>query len=123
MCAENVGAISITGVASRRVTQAGAAIMILVSVVGKIGALFASIPQAVSDAAHGRLGLSRGPRGEAADANPGCSDHHTHPPLTQQLVAGVFTVMFSIIAGVSTHMAGMPQAHAHPACCATGEQM
>lgn len=60
--AENVGAISITGVASRRVTQAGALIMILVSVVGKIGALFASIPQA--------------------------------------LVAGVFTVMFSIIAGV-----------------------
>lgn len=48
MCAENVGAISITGVASRRVTQAGALIMILVSVVGKIGALFASIPQAVS---------------------------------------------------------------------------
>lgn len=49
-CSENVGAISITGVASRRVTQTGAVIMIIISVIGKFGALFASIPQAVRDA-------------------------------------------------------------------------
>ncbi|KAI7844268.1 hypothetical protein COHA_002066 [Chlorella ohadii] len=56
--AENVGAISITGVASRRVTQTGAAIMIGIGFISKIGALFASIPQAVggSGAAVG-LGL------------------------------------------------------------------
>ena len=60
--AENVGAISITGVASRRVTQVGAAIMMLLGIIGKFGALFASIPQA--------------------------------------LVAGMFTIMFSLISGV-----------------------
>lgn len=60
--AENVGAISITGVASRRVVQTGACLMIGISLIGKFGAVFASIPQA--------------------------------------LAAGVFAVMFSLIAGV-----------------------
>lgn len=60
--AENVGAISVTGVASRRVTQVGAVFMIFVSLIGKFGALWASIPQA--------------------------------------LVAGMFCVMFALIAGV-----------------------
>lgn len=45
--AENVGAISITGVASRRVTQTGALCMLLVGLIGKFGALFAAIPQAL----------------------------------------------------------------------------
>ncbi|KAL4853742.1 Nucleobase-ascorbate transporter 1 [Chlorella vulgaris] len=45
--AENVGAIAITRVASRRVTQTGALIMILLGTIGKFGALFASIPQAM----------------------------------------------------------------------------
>ncbi|EFN51042.1 hypothetical protein CHLNCDRAFT_141545 [Chlorella variabilis] len=60
--AENVGSIAITGVASRRVTQTGAVVMIILGTIGKFGALFASIPQA--------------------------------------MVAGMFTVMFSLIAGV-----------------------
>uniref|UniRef100_A0A7S0S0M7 Uncharacterized protein n=1 Tax=Chlamydomonas leiostraca TaxID=1034604 RepID=A0A7S0S0M7_9CHLO len=42
--AENIGAIGITGVGSRRVVQVGAAIMLVLAVLGKFGALFASIP-------------------------------------------------------------------------------
>lgn len=45
--AENVGSIAITGVASRRVTQTGAVVMIILGTIGKFGALFASIPQAM----------------------------------------------------------------------------
>lgn len=45
--AENVGAIAITGVASRRVVQLGAGMMICIACLGKFGALFASIPQAL----------------------------------------------------------------------------
>ncbi|PNW70367.1 hypothetical protein CHLRE_17g716800v5 [Chlamydomonas reinhardtii] len=45
--AENIGAIGLTGVGSRRVVQAGAGIMLLLAVLGKFGALFASLPGAV----------------------------------------------------------------------------
>ncbi|XP_058775138.1 nucleobase-ascorbate transporter 11-like [Vicia villosa] len=45
---ENVHTIDITKVASRRVVELGAAFMILFSFIGKIGALLASIPQALA---------------------------------------------------------------------------
>ncbi|KAG2437949.1 hypothetical protein HXX76_005564 [Chlamydomonas incerta] len=45
--AENIGAIGLTGVGSRRVVQAGAFIMLLLAVFGKFGALFASLPGAI----------------------------------------------------------------------------
>ncbi|GAU46558.1 hypothetical protein TSUD_190830 [Trifolium subterraneum] len=45
---ENVHTIDITKVASRRVVELGAAFMILFSFMGKVGALLASIPQALS---------------------------------------------------------------------------
>jgi xanthine/uracil permease len=41
---ENVGAIGITGVASRYVVQVGAVVMILVGLIGPVGQLFATIP-------------------------------------------------------------------------------
>lgn len=41
---ENIGAIGITGVASRYVVQVGAVVMIIVGLVGPIGQLFATIP-------------------------------------------------------------------------------
>ena len=41
---ENVGAIGITGVASRYVVQVGAVVMIVVGFIGPIGQLFATIP-------------------------------------------------------------------------------
>ena len=41
---ENVGAIGITGVASRYVVQIGALVMLIVGFIGPIGQLFASIP-------------------------------------------------------------------------------
>lgn len=41
---ENVGAIGLTRVGSRRVVQAGALIMLLLGTVGKFGALFTTIP-------------------------------------------------------------------------------
>ncbi|MFC7199490.1 uracil-xanthine permease family protein [Halospeciosus flavus] len=44
---ENIGAIGLTGVASRYVVQIGAALMLVVGVVGYFGALVASIPSAV----------------------------------------------------------------------------
>ncbi|XP_002160774.2 solute carrier family 23 member 2 isoform X1 [Hydra vulgaris] len=44
---ENIGAIGITRVASVTVIQCGAVIMILLSVIGKFGAIFASIPHPV----------------------------------------------------------------------------
>lgn len=44
---ENIGAIGITKVASRRVIQYGAAIMIVLGMVGKVGALFAAIPEPI----------------------------------------------------------------------------
>ncbi|KAK9829197.1 hypothetical protein WJX72_004442 [[Myrmecia] bisecta] len=44
---ENIGAMQITGVGSRVVVQAGAAIAIVVSLIGKFGGLFASMPQAM----------------------------------------------------------------------------
>ena len=44
---ENIGAIGLTGVGSRRVVQTGAVIMIFLGIFGKFGALFASIPQPI----------------------------------------------------------------------------
>ncbi len=44
---ENIGAIGLTGVGSRRVIQTGAVIMIVLGIFGKFGALFASIPQPI----------------------------------------------------------------------------
>ena len=41
---ENVGAIGLTGVGSRRVIQTAACMMVVLSVIGKFGALFASLP-------------------------------------------------------------------------------
>ncbi|HCI16492.1 MAG: purine/pyrimidine permease [Candidatus Marinimicrobia bacterium] len=44
---ENIGAIGLTRVGSRRVVQAGAVIMILLGTVSKFGALFTTIPQPI----------------------------------------------------------------------------
>ena len=44
---ENIGAIGLTRVGSRRVVQAGAFIMILLGTVSKFGALFTTIPQPI----------------------------------------------------------------------------
>jgi nucleobase transporter 1/2 len=44
---ENIGAIGLTRVGSRRVVQAGAVIMILMGTVSKFGALFTTIPQPI----------------------------------------------------------------------------
>ncbi len=44
---ENIGAIGLTRVGSRRVVQAGALIMLLLGCVGKFGALFTTIPQPI----------------------------------------------------------------------------
>ena len=44
---ENIGAIGLTRVGSRRVVQCGAGIMILLAIFGKFGALFSTIPQPI----------------------------------------------------------------------------
>ncbi|MEM7305320.1 MAG: solute carrier family 23 protein [Planctomycetota bacterium] len=44
---ENIGAIGLTRVGSRRVVQAGAVFMLLLAVFGKFGALFTTIPQPI----------------------------------------------------------------------------
>ncbi len=44
---ENIGAIGLTRVGSRRVVQAGALIMLVLGFVGKFGALFTTIPQPI----------------------------------------------------------------------------
>ncbi|OQR78006.1 solute carrier family 23 member 2-like [Tropilaelaps mercedesae] len=44
---ENIGAISITKVASRRVIQTGAALMLVFGCLGKVGGLFVSIPEPI----------------------------------------------------------------------------
>jgi len=44
---ENIGAIGLTRVGSRRVVQAGAILMILLGMVSKFGALFTTIPQPI----------------------------------------------------------------------------
>ena len=44
---ENIGAIGLTRVGSRRVVQAGAVIMLLLACFGKFGALFTTIPQPI----------------------------------------------------------------------------
>src|SRR5690606_35604427 len=44
---ENIGAIGLTRVGSRRVVQVGAVLMIVLGVIGKFGALFTTIPQPV----------------------------------------------------------------------------
>jgi nucleobase transporter 1/2 len=44
---ENIGAISVTKVGSRRVIQAAGILMILFSLVGKVGAVFISIPEPI----------------------------------------------------------------------------
>ncbi len=49
---ENIGLIGLTGVASRRVVRTGAVLLILMSMVGKIGALVATIPSPVIGGAY-----------------------------------------------------------------------
>jgi nucleobase transporter 1/2 len=44
---ENIGAIGLTRVGSRRVVQAGACVMIVLAMFGKFGALFTAIPQPI----------------------------------------------------------------------------
>jgi len=44
---ENIGAIGLTRVGSRRVVQAGAAIMVVLALLGKFGALFTTIPSPI----------------------------------------------------------------------------
>lgn len=44
---ENIGAIALTGVGSRRVVQAGAGLMLVFGLLGKFGALFTTIPQPI----------------------------------------------------------------------------
>lgn len=44
---ENIGAIGLTRVGSRRVVQIGAALMLVLGLVGKFGALFTTIPQPI----------------------------------------------------------------------------
>ena len=44
---ENIGAIALTRVGSRRVVQAGAGLMIVLATFGKFGALFTTIPQPI----------------------------------------------------------------------------
>jgi len=44
---ENIGAIGLTRVGSRRVIQTGAVLMIALALVGKFGAIFATIPQPI----------------------------------------------------------------------------
>jgi nucleobase transporter 1/2 len=44
---ENIGAIGLTRVGSRRVVQVGAALMLLLGMFGKFGALFTTIPQPI----------------------------------------------------------------------------
>lgn len=46
-CSENIGAIGITKVASRRVIQTGAALMLVLGCLGKVGGLFVSIPEPI----------------------------------------------------------------------------
>jgi nucleobase transporter 1/2 len=45
---ENIGAIAITGVGSRVVVQCGAAIIVVVSMIAKVGALFATMPNSMT---------------------------------------------------------------------------
>ncbi|XP_022880687.1 nucleobase-ascorbate transporter 11 [Olea europaea var. sylvestris] len=47
---ENIHTIDITKMASRRVVEVGAALMILLSFIGKVGAILATIPQALAAA-------------------------------------------------------------------------
>ncbi len=44
---ENIGAIGLTRVGSRRVVQGGAIMMMLLAVIGKVGAVFTTIPQPI----------------------------------------------------------------------------
>lgn len=44
---ENIGAMQITGVGSRRVVQVASVLIMIVAVIGKFGGLFASMPQAM----------------------------------------------------------------------------
>lgn len=45
---ENIGALAVTGVGSRAVIQTGAVVMICVSLIAKVGALFATMPGAMT---------------------------------------------------------------------------
>ncbi len=55
---ENIGAIGLTRVASRRVVRAGAAIMIVLPLIGKLFSVFASLPSPVIGAMYvGLFGL------------------------------------------------------------------
>ncbi|NNF05298.1 MAG: xanthine permease, partial [Candidatus Eisenbacteria bacterium] len=44
---ENIGAIGLTRVGSRKVVQVGAILMMVLAVFGKFGALFTTIPQPI----------------------------------------------------------------------------
>jgi nucleobase transporter 1/2 len=44
---ENIGSIGLTRVASRRVVRAGACVMLIIPVIGKFGAILATLPQPV----------------------------------------------------------------------------
>jgi nucleobase transporter 1/2 len=44
---ENIGSIGLTRVASRRVVRAGAVVMLIIPIIGKFGALLATLPQPV----------------------------------------------------------------------------
>jgi nucleobase transporter 1/2 len=55
---ENIGAIGITRVAARRVIRAGAVVMLIIPLLGKVGAIFASLPGPVVGAMYvGLFGL------------------------------------------------------------------
>ena len=45
---ENIGAIAVTGVGSRAVVQCGACVIIVISVISKVGALFATMPNSMT---------------------------------------------------------------------------
>lgn len=49
---ENIGLIALTGVASRHVVRAGAVILIILSLIGKLGALIATMPSPVIGGAY-----------------------------------------------------------------------
>ncbi len=49
---ENIGLIGITGVASRHVVRAGAVILIILSLIGKLGALIATMPSPIIGGAY-----------------------------------------------------------------------
>ena len=108
--AENVGAISITGVASRRVVQTGACLMIGISLIGAapLPLLHAALRCAVlccdscawpARTFAGMPFMSPTPAPPLPCA-PAGKFGAVFASIPQALAAGVFAVMFSLIAGV-----------------------